>query len=247
MMSTTGRKPVIAAPTPIPVKPASEMGVSIPRSAPNSSTSPDKTLNGVPASATSSPKTHTRESRRISSASASRMACANVSSLVATSGINVLVHLVWSRIWRGNRKLHRRLHLRPYFFLDFLQLSFIRKLLLDKPFGKVLDRIPLRLPFLLFLFRTVILAIDVAHVVSRVAICLANQKRGAIALPRAINKSLCGRVNRSHILSIHAFRLHSKCCPACQDVPRRRFRIMRIFRIKIVFAYIDHRQFPQCR
>jgi len=41
---------------PIPVKPASEIGVSITRSAPNSSTRPDSTLNGVPASATSSPK-----------------------------------------------------------------------------------------------------------------------------------------------------------------------------------------------
>ena len=32
MMSTTGRRPVIAAPTAIPVKPASEIGVSSTRS-----------------------------------------------------------------------------------------------------------------------------------------------------------------------------------------------------------------------
>src|ERR1700674_3028135 len=157
MMSTTGRKPVMAAPTPTPVNPASEIGVSTTRAAPNPSTSPDSTLNGVPASATSSPKMHTRESRRISSASASRTACANVSSLVATSGINVLVHLVCCRIRRGDRKLHRRLHFRSHFFLDFLQLSLIRKLLFHKPLRKVLDRIPRRLPLLLFLLRTVIL------------------------------------------------------------------------------------------
>src|SRR5216684_3054361 len=156
MISTTGRNPVIAAPTPIPVNPASEIGVSITRSAPNSSTSPDKTLNGVPASATSSPKMHTRASRRISSASASRTACANVNSLVATSGINVLVHLVYRRIRRGNRELHRRFHLRPHFFVDFLQLSFIRKLLFHQPLRMVLNRIPLRLPFQFFLLRTVI-------------------------------------------------------------------------------------------
>ena len=48
MMSTTGRMPVIAAPTPRPVMPASEIGESITRSVPNSSTSPDSTLNGVP-------------------------------------------------------------------------------------------------------------------------------------------------------------------------------------------------------
>src|SRR3982074_1563034 len=175
MISTTGRKPVIAAPTPIPVKPASEIGVSITRSAPNSSTRPANTLNGVPASATSSPKMHTRESRRISSASASRTACANVSSLVATSGINVLVHLVYSRIRRGNRKLHRRLHFRPHFFLDLLQLSLLRKFLLDHPLRKVLDGVPLRLPFKLFLFRTVILTVDVAHMMPSVAIRLANE------------------------------------------------------------------------
>src|SRR5256885_1903540 len=247
MMSTTGRKPVIAAPTPIPVKPASEIGVSITRSAPNSSTSPDRTLNGVPASATSSPKMHTRESRRISSASASRMACANVSSRVATSGINVLVHLVWSRIRGGNRKLHCRLHIRPYFFLDFLQLFFIRKPLIDQPSGKILDGISLRLPFLLFLFRTVILAIDVAHVVSRVAVRFANQKRRAIAFPRAVNVPLRCRITPPHVLPVHAFRMHSKRRSACQDVARRCLRIMRVFRIKIVLADVDHRQFPQRR
>src|SRR5712671_1787632 len=156
MISTTGRSPVIAAPTPMPVNPASEIGVSITRSAPNSSTSPDNTLNGVPASATSSPKMHTRLSRRISSASASRTACANVSSLVATSGINVLVHLIHCRIRRGNRKLHCRLHFRSHLFLDFFQLSFIRIFLFHQPLRIVFDRVPLGLPFHLVLFRTVI-------------------------------------------------------------------------------------------
>src|SRR6266436_545076 len=244
IISTTGRKPVIAAPTPIPVKPASEIGVSITRSAPNSSTRPDNTLNGVPASATSSPKMHTRESRRISSASASRTACANVSSRLATSGINVLVNLVYSRIRRGNRKFHRRFHLRPHFFLDLLELSLIQKLLLDQPLRKVLDRVPLRLPFELFFFRTVIFAVDVPHVVSRVAICLANQERGAIPLPRAVHQSLRRRVHRSHVLSIHAFCLHAKRSSPRENVPRRRLRIMRIFGVKIVLADIDHRQFP---
>src|SRR6202162_4264212 len=118
MMSTTGRIPVIAAPTPTPVKPASEMGVSITRCAPNSSTKPDNTLNGVPASATSSPKMQTVESRRISSASASRTACAKVSSRVPLSGIDVVTHLVGIRIGRGDGKLHSRLHFFSNFVLD---------------------------------------------------------------------------------------------------------------------------------
>ena len=41
MMSITGRRPVIAAPTAIPVKPASEIGVSSTRWGPNSSTRPE--------------------------------------------------------------------------------------------------------------------------------------------------------------------------------------------------------------
>src|SRR5919199_549230 len=48
MMSTTGRMPVIAAPRPIPAMPASEIGESMIRSGPNSSTRPAMTLNGVP-------------------------------------------------------------------------------------------------------------------------------------------------------------------------------------------------------
>ncbi len=84
MMSTTGRMPVIAAPSPIPVMPASEIGESSTRSGPNSSTRPESTLNGVPASATSSPSTNTVESRRSSSASASFTACASEISRVPT-------------------------------------------------------------------------------------------------------------------------------------------------------------------
>ena len=85
MMSTIGRMPVIAAPTPRPVKPASEIGVSMMRSLPNSSTSPVSTLKVVPASATSSPIRTTFGSRRISSAIASLMASPNVSSRTASA------------------------------------------------------------------------------------------------------------------------------------------------------------------
>src|SRR5258708_13858041 len=190
---------------------------------------------------------HTRASRRISSASASRIACANVSSLVITSGINVLVHLVWSRVRRGNRKLHCRLHFRAHFFLDLLQLSFIRNLLFHKPLHVVLDRVPLRLPFEFFLFRTVIFPVDVAYVMPSVAIRVAHQKRRPFALPRPFHQPVRRRVYCLHVLPVHAFRLHSKRSSPRQNVPRRRFRIMRVFRIKIVFANVNHRQFPQRR
>src|SRR6202049_3034531 len=136
MMSTTGRRPVIAAPTASPVKPASEIGVSITRSVPNSSTRPERTLKGVPASATSSPKMQTRESRRISSASASRTACPNVSSRAMASGINVLLHFRHTGVGSGHRELDRFLHLRLYLRLNETELSRVCKALFDQPIGQ---------------------------------------------------------------------------------------------------------------
>src|ERR1700730_6115247 len=120
MMSITGRIPVIAAPTPTPVKPASEIGVSITRSLPTPPPRPERPLNGVPASATSSPRIHTRGSRRISSAKASRTACAKVNSLGEVSGIHVLLRLVRTRVGCGDGKINGRLHLGFDFGLDEL-------------------------------------------------------------------------------------------------------------------------------
>src|SRR5207302_1343160 len=165
IMSTTGRKPVIAAPTPIPVKPASEMGVSTTRPEPNSSTSPERTLNGVPASATSSPKMHTRESRRISSANASRTACANVSS---RSGINVLLHLVDTGIRSGNRELYRRLHLQSSLGRNLFHRSGVGIALAQQPLREHRDGVAVGLPNLLFLLRAIVFAVDVAHVMAAV-------------------------------------------------------------------------------
>src|SRR5579863_2217443 len=121
IMSTTGRRPVIAAPTARPVNPASEIGVSTTRSVPNSSTRPERTLKGVPASATSSPRMQTDESRRISSASASRIASANVISRMTTSGIHVLLDFLGARIRRSQCKLDCRFDLGFHYRLDLLQ------------------------------------------------------------------------------------------------------------------------------
>src|SRR6266566_7467191 len=221
MMSTTGRSPVIAAPTPIPVNPASEIGVSSTRSRPNSSTNPDRTLNGVPASATSSPKMHTRLSRRISSARASRTACAKVNSRAATSGIHVLVRLFRLGVRRSNRKLNCRLHIRSHVLADVFECHRVRHFLLAHPLRRVLDRVAFRLPLLLFLFRPVILAVDVAYMVPVIAIGVANQKRRPLALAPAFYKPSCRGVNRAHILPIHAFRLHTERGAARKHVPGR--------------------------
>src|SRR5205814_582993 len=168
MMSTTGRSPVIAAPTAIPVKPASEIGVSRMRSLPNSSTMPVSTLYTVPASATSSPHRNTRESRRISSAIASRTASPNVSSRVAVivSGIDILVHLVGCRVRSRDRKLHGFIDLCLNFFLNGVQSRAIGDFFVHEPVGEQRDGVTLGLPHLFFLFRAVVLAVDVADMMS---------------------------------------------------------------------------------
>src|SRR6202046_182968 len=169
MMSTTGRRPVIAAPTPTPVKPASEMGVSTTRSLPNSSTRPDRTLKGVPASATSSPRMQTVSSRRISSTRASRMACAKVNSRPSCpgrrfSGIHVLGYFIHCRIRRCDGEVHGLLHLRFQFGLHLSEGSGVGEVLIDQPLSKIHDRIALYLPCLFFLFRAVVLAVNVVPV-----------------------------------------------------------------------------------
>ena len=74
-ISQIGRSPTTAAPTAVPMIPASASGVSITRSAPNSSMKPSVTLKAPPKTPMSSPMTKTRSSLRISSRIASEIAC----------------------------------------------------------------------------------------------------------------------------------------------------------------------------
>src|SRR5208283_1121081 len=242
MMSTTGRMPVMAAPTASPVKPASEIGVSSTRSLPNSSNRPARTLKGVPASATSSPMMQTVLSRRISSASASRIACAKVISRAPASGIHVLAHFIDSRIRRRDCEVNGFLHLCLKLRLHSIQCGLIGELLLHQPLSKIRDRVPLRLPCLFFLFRAVIFAVDVAHVMSVIAIGIAEQERGTTTAASTIHQALGDFVNCAHVLTIHAGRFQAEGSRPRKDIARSGFRVMRVFRIKIVLADVDHRK-----
>src|SRR2546422_4792563 len=245
MMSTMGRMPVIAAPTAMPVKPASDIGVSRTRSVPNSSTKPVRTLNTVPASAISSPQMKTRESRRISSAIASRTASANVSSRV--SGINVLVRLVWSRIGSSDRKLHRLLHFRLHFRLNPIEAIAIGKILGDHPIAQQFERVTLSLPHLLFLLRAIVLTIDVADMVSHKPVSIAQQKRRAGAGTGPVDDRLRCLVNRAHVLSIHTDSMQTKSGSAHQHIACGCFRIVCVFVVEVVFAHVDDGEFPKRR
>src|SRR5579872_1511246 len=200
IISTTGRSPAMAAPTPIPLKPASEMGVSKTRSAPNSSTSPERTLKGVPASATSSPKMQTLESRRISSAKASRTACANVS---ARSGIDILAHLVDAGIRRVDGELHRGLHFAACFCGDAFQLRWVCAIMLGQPFRMQLDRIALGLPVLLFRLRAVVFAVDITDVMSAVAIGVCLQEGWSLSGAGPLDQLFRGGVYCANILPVN--------------------------------------------
>src|SRR5262249_33590604 len=159
MMSTTGRIPVIAAPSASPVMPGSEIGESTTRPVPNSSTRPERTLKGVPASATSSPMTKIVESRRISSRNASFTACDIVSSPLA-----VARPLARARVRRVQCVLDGVGDLRLDTLADALELG-----VLAEPGGEKGDRVALGLPPLLLVLRAVVGAVDVADVVAVIA------------------------------------------------------------------------------
>src|SRR5271163_1686159 len=205
MISITGRIPVIAAPTPTPVKPASEIGVSITRETPNSCTKPDNTLKGVPASATSSPSMHTRASRRISSASASLTAWAKVNSRCAVSGIYVLCHFIDGGIRRSDGEIYGGGHLLTHLFADDVKRLGIREAVAEQPVGENFQRIAVGLPLLFFLLGTVVFAIDVADVMPGVAVGVADQEGRTLPGTRASNHFCCYGVHGAHVLPVHGF------------------------------------------
>src|ERR1700733_11412776 len=223
MMSTTGRRPVIAAPTPTPVKPASEMGVSTTREVPNSSTSPDRTLNGVPASATSSPMINTRESRRISSAKASRTASAKVISRIPVSGIDVLVNLIRAGVRSSDREFHGLIHFGSELGVDGAEGVGVRVPLIFQPRCEILNRIAFRQPLLLFFFRAVIFAVDVADVMPSITVSIAEQKCRAFAAASAIGEIYGDGMHCTYVLAVDGLRTYSESTGSRGNIPRRCF------------------------
>src|SRR6266508_2788258 len=161
MMSTTGRIPVIAAPTPIPE---------------------------MPASATSSPIKKTRWSRRISSASASLTASAKVRSRTAVPstafsarlGVDMSVHLRRVGVGSIEREALALLDLCGHAFVEGLEVVLGRVTAFANPDSEQLQRVARRPPLLLLLLRAVVGAIDVADMVPEEPVRPALQERGAL-------------------------------------------------------------------
>src|SRR6266853_2609867 len=249
MMSTIGRMPAIAAPTPMPEKPASEIGVSMIRSLPNSSTSPVSTLNVVPASATSSPMRMTFGSRRISSAMASLMASPKDSSrtFVAVSSIDVLGDLARVRIGRGDRELDRRIHLRDQLGLNRIEPGPVGHAVRHQPFAVQRDGIALGHPLLLFGLRPVVRARDVADVVTVIAVRNALEEGRPLALTRALDVLRRHGVHLTHVLAVDGLVRDPERRGAGGNVSGRRLREVRVLVVAVVLADEDHRQLPDLR
>src|SRR6185295_13916763 len=126
--------------------------------------------------ATSSPRIKTVGSRRISSTRASLMASPNVISLVAVSGIHVLIDFVCIRIRRVHGELNRFLHLRLDFGMNLIEAGAVGNLFGNQPIAEEGDGIAFSFPELFFLLRPVVFAIDVADMVSRKPVGAAEQK-----------------------------------------------------------------------
>src|SRR5437660_1074901 len=243
MMSTTGRRPVIAAPSAMPVKPASEIGVSMTRRGPNSSTRPFSTLNGVPASATSSPRTMTAASRRISSASASLTAWPSVSS--RTSGVDIFGHLGGVGERGGQRERDAAGDLGPHLLVQRLQLVGAQGAGGREAAGQQRDRVAIAAPGLLLVLRAVVRAVHVAHVVAEVAVRLAEQERGAAAGAGPGHGRRGGAVDRLDVLAVHLGGLDPEGAGPGGQVAGGGLRVVRVLVVEVVLADVDDGQAPQ--
>src|SRR5437763_9561564 len=249
MMSTTGRSPVIAAPIPRPVMPGSEIGESSTRSVPNSSTRPASTLKGVPASATSSPITKTASSRRSSSVRASLIACAKVSVRVSpgasTLGEDILGHL--TRVGKGRLDGEREpdidLGTRPV--LDALQVTGRGEALLLEPRSEERERVTFASPQLFFLFRPVVGAIDVAHVMAVIAVRVAEEEGRAASLAGALDELGGVRVDGTRVLTVDFARFDPERTRPREDVARRDLEVVGVLVVLVVLADVDHWQPPE--
>src|SRR5581483_10811603 len=240
--------PVIAAPTPRPVMPASELGESTTRSAPNSSTSPDSTVNGVPASATSSPSTNTVGSRRSSSASASLIAWANVNVRVpvaTTLGEDILVHLARVGVRGGERKGEAALDLGARLVLDPPEVVGRRDLLRLEPHAVQRDRIAVVAPEPLLVLRAVVRPVDVADVVAVVAIRVREQERRPAA--RACTRDQLRRlaVHGANVLPVHLAALDPERARSREQLACGRLEVVRVLVVEVVLADVDHGQRPE--
>ena len=128
-----------------------------------------------------------------------------------------------------------------------VELRCVGHALLNHPRAQVANGIALYLPALFFVFCTVVLAVNVAHVMPVIAVGIAKQERRTMSLSCPVDESGCGHMDCPHVLPIHVRRLQAECCGASLDVASRRLREMGVLVVHIVFTHVDDRQLEQLR
>src|SRR2546426_2579477 len=201
-MSTTGTRPVIAAPIAEPTIAASEIGAFRTRSGPNSSQSPFVTPNGTP-STMSSPMQYTRGSRRISSRSARLSA-----SPKSMTGTSVAPRVRGEEIGQGLVRLGQRarlgvgdrvVDLRHDPVADLLRLGVVQELLLVQQTLEACDWVSAP-PFAGLVLRAVRLriALEVPHPADRVRL---DERRPVAAAP-PLGGPRDGVPHRQHVVAV---------------------------------------------
>ena len=107
------------------------------------------------------------------------------------------------------------------------------------------DRVALGDPELLLFLLSVVRAVDVADVMSVIAVRRCKKKRRAATRPPALDGTLCCRSNCQHVLSVDLLGRNPKSLSACGDRAGGDFGEVRVLVVEVVLAHVDDRQLPK--
>src|SRR3979411_1923558 len=98
-----------------------------------------------------------------------------------------------------------------------------------------------------FLLGTVVFAVNISDMMSVVAIGVAQEERSAFAISGTIHKPLGDLMHSANVLPVNAYGVQAERACAHSNFAGRGLGVMRVFRIKIVLAHIDHGQLEKLR
>src|SRR5581483_6415404 len=105
-------------------------------------------------------------------------------------GIDILLYLASIRVRCAERELLSCLDLSLHPLFDLIKCAPVGHSLLNQPVCEQFQRIAFSLPLFFFFSRTIIGTLDVADVVSHVAVGIAEYEGRSFALPRPRHQSL---------------------------------------------------------
>src|SRR6058998_2004415 len=245
-MSTTGTRPVTAAPKAEPTMAASEIGAFSTRSGPNSSIRPLVTPNGRP-STMSSPMQYTRGSRRISSRSAS-LSASPTSSFMTSLAPRIIGEEVGQRVLAARQRARLGvgdgvLDLRDDRLANARRVRGVQQTALGQEPLEPRDGIaPAALGHLLLAAVRLGVALEVADPPDRVRL----DQRGPVAAPRTLHRAGDRVPDGEDVVAVDALTRDAVAGAARRDgTARRRARVRGGRRPAIVLADEDDGQRPE--